>query len=73
MRMFLIALAVGALTTSAHAQVGNMGGGGLGGHHHQQRKNAKAAAPKPKVDEKAYSSALKELPDKPYDPWHGVH
>jgi len=27
---------------------------------------------KQKVDEKAYNSALGNLPDKQYDPWHGV-
>lgn len=26
----------------------------------------------PKGDEKAYNSVLKNLPDKQYDPWHGV-
>jgi hypothetical protein len=29
-------------------------------------------AQKPKADDKAYNAALKSLPDKPYDPWHGV-
>jgi hypothetical protein len=27
---------------------------------------------KPKVNDKAYESALKNLPNKQYDPWHGV-
>ncbi len=74
MRLFLIVLAIGAVTTSAHAQgFGGTGGGGVGGRHHQQQKAAKTATPKPKVDEKAYTAALKQLPDKPYDPWRGVH
>jgi hypothetical protein len=30
------------------------------------------AASKPKVNDKAYESALKNLPDKQYDPWRGV-
>jgi hypothetical protein len=29
-------------------------------------------ANKPKVNDKAYESALKNLPNKQYDPWHGV-
>ena len=78
MRMTVLIAAVAALAlTSAHAQdAGNTGGVGLGGaggrHHGQQQKTAKAA-PKPKADEKAYGAALKAIPDKPYDPWHGVH
>ncbi len=46
-------------------------GNGFGGHHGQ--KNAKKPdPPKPKVDEKAYRAALKQLPDKKYDAWGGV-
>lgn len=64
-------LAVVFMLTGAQAQsMGGMGGGG-GGHRHQQ-KTDQAAAPKPKVDEKAYAAALKTLPDKKYDPWHNV-
>ncbi len=60
---------------SAQAQdagaTNGMGGFG-GGRHHQQGQAKKADAPKPKVDEKAYAAALKQLPDKQYDAWHGV-
>jgi hypothetical protein len=28
--------------------------------------------PKVKANEKAYNSALRNLPDKQYDPWHGI-
>jgi len=45
--------------------------GGFGGGHKQQ-KSDKPAEQKPKVDDKAYKNALKSLPDKPYDPWHGA-
>jgi hypothetical protein len=75
----LIASAVVLVMTSAQAQdvgggIGGMGSDGFGGRHHgQQQKNAKAATTTPKADEKAYNSALKGIPDKPYDPWHGVH
>lgn len=27
---------------------------------------------KPKANDKAYNAALKNLPNKQYDPWHGV-
>jgi opacity protein-like surface antigen len=71
----LIASAAMLVMTSAQAQdAGGMGAGGFGGRHHgQQQKNAKAATPTPKADEKAYNAALKRIPDKPYDPWHGIH
>lgn len=79
MKTIILAATVMALTLAgAQAQdaaggMGAMGGmGGAGGRHHGQQKNAKAAPPKPKVDEKAYHSALKGIPDKPYDAWHGV-
>jgi hypothetical protein len=42
-----------------------------GGRHSQQQKHLKPPPP-PKADEKAYSSAIKGIPDKPYDAWHGV-
>ncbi len=76
MKAIILTAAVLALTmASVQAQdAGGMGGmGGMGGgRHHGQQKNAKAAPPKPKADEKAYNSALKGIPNKPYDAWHGV-
>jgi hypothetical protein len=32
----------------------------------------RAEPQKTKADDKAYNAALKSLPDKPFDPWHGV-
>ncbi len=76
LRILIAALCVALLTASAHAQgVGGVGGtdGGFGGpHHRQQDKTKKAETPKPKIDDKAYNAALKQLPDKQYDAWHGV-
>jgi hypothetical protein len=74
-RILIAALAMALLTASAGAQgVGGTGGmdGGLGGRHQRQAKTKGAETPKPKVDEKAYNAALKQLPDKHYDAWHGV-
>ena len=68
-RFLLAAFAVALFVGSAHAQA--PGGGGFGGGHKQQ-KSYKPAEQKPKVDDKAYKNALKSLPDKPYDPWHGA-
>lgn len=45
---------------------------GFGGKNHDHTQNGKADPPKPKVDDKAYNSALKSLPDKQYDAWHGM-
>ncbi len=68
-RFLLAAFAVALFVGSALAQA--PGGGGFGGGHKQQ-KSDKPAEQKPKVDDKAYKNALKSLPDKPYDPWHGA-
>jgi hypothetical protein len=63
--------AIALFAPSVHAQ--SMGGmGGFGGHGRRQGQTKQAETPKPKVDDKAYNAALKELPDKQYDAWHGV-
>jgi hypothetical protein len=43
-----------------------------GGHKGQQQSTNKADTDKPKTDEKAYAQALSSVPNKAYDPWHGV-
>ncbi|MGD0024183.1 MAG: hypothetical protein ABSC37_06075 [Xanthobacteraceae bacterium] len=75
MRILVAALAIALMMASAHAQgVGGQGmGGGFGGGRKQQHaKTPKTETAKPKVDDKAYNAALKGLPDKQFDPWHGV-
>ncbi len=71
--VFGLALALTALTAEAQAQLGQ-----------QQQINSNARIgqsasktvedknPAPKANDKAYNAALKNLPDKQYDPWHGV-
>jgi hypothetical protein len=68
MAIVLLASAFGLTTISAHAQ----GMGGLGGGHKHQQKTDKNDPQKSKADDKAYNAALKNLPDKPYDPWQGA-
>ena len=67
MRFFVIAAAVLALTAaSAQAQMG-------GGRRQPNEAGAKGDN-KPKVDEKAYKSALERIPEpkEKYDPWGGA-
>jgi hypothetical protein len=60
------------MAESAHAQGMSDGGSGGGGRKQHQQKSDKPDTQKPKVDDKAYNAALKSLPNKPYDPWHGA-
>ena len=70
MRLLITMLALAALTASAQAQ----SGGGLGaGHGKHGRSQAEKGDPqRPKIDDKAYNAALRNIPDKKYDTWHGV-
>jgi hypothetical protein len=66
------ALALTVMTAAAQAQMG--GGSPSGGRQaYGDHKNGPKDPPKAKADDKAYTSALKGLPNKPYDPWHGIH
>jgi hypothetical protein len=70
-----LALALLVPSAQVQAQAQTMGGsaGGFGGGHSQhQQKADKSETRKPKAGEKAYAAALKTLPDKQFDPWHGV-
>jgi len=60
----IVFVVVGLFTPSAHAQ-------GLKKGSHA----APTAEDRPRVDEKAYNSALERIPTpkKPYDPWGQVH
>jgi hypothetical protein len=62
-------VALGAAPVSAQM----MGGGGTDGvskgHRGSQEGQKTDAKPTPKVDEKAYNSALSGVPDQKFDPW----
>jgi hypothetical protein len=63
----LLAFVISLATVSAHAQ--GMGGGG----HKHQKQTDKTEPQKSKADDKAYSAALKGIPDKAKpDPWQGT-
>ena len=74
MRMLIAGLALALMTAAAQAQMSpqqnQMNGasrlGQSAGREGEDKKD------KPKVNDKAYNAALHNLPDKPYDPWHGV-
>ena len=81
MRFLIAALALALMMASAKAQVGGLGGQGnqmgnasqLGSHASQAgHKGDDKDDQKAKANDKAYNSALRNLPNKQYDPWHGV-
>ena len=77
-KILVASLALAALTAAAQAQQGPGGGMMMPGSS-RIGQSAASASDKAnedlkalKANEKAYSSALKNLPDKQYDPWRGV-
>jgi hypothetical protein len=64
------AFTIASLMSAAYAQ--QAGGGPRGGRKHHEQKTDAAASTALKADEKAYSTTLKSLPNKPYDPWSGT-
>jgi opacity protein-like surface antigen len=74
MRMLIAGLALAMMTAAAQAQMSpqqnQMNGASRLGQGAARQGEDKTD--KPKVNDKAYNAALHNLPDKPYDPWHGV-
>lgn len=72
------ASALALMTASAYAQMASPLGTPVPGSNigsNAATVNAKGSqndSAKPKANEKAYNAALQNLPNKPYDPWHGV-
>ena len=74
MRLLIAGMALVLMTASAFAQAGTLPGSQIGSHAQHANDStdpAKNAAQK-KTDDKAYNAALRNLPNKEYDPWHGV-
>ena len=63
MRTLLVGMAIALVAVPAYGQ-------GMGSKRHHGQ-SAKTTEQKPKVDDKAYSSALSRIPvpEKKYDPW----
>jgi opacity protein-like surface antigen len=70
----LVALACAA--TAANAQMSpqqsQMNNNANIGRHASDANKGGSDEPKTKANDKAYSQALRNLPDKQYDPWRGV-
>ncbi len=81
-RLAIVGTSLALTVASAQAQMGGQNSGlapgtnsamGIGRHAQSAEDKSDALnAQKLKANDKAYNSALKNLPDKQYDPWHGV-
>jgi hypothetical protein len=69
----LVAAALAA-AGPAHAQAQSpmLGGGAIGQRASANAQQHTDEPSKAKANDKAYNAALKNLPDKQYDPWRGV-
>jgi hypothetical protein len=76
MRWLIAALALVLAAATAYAQTSpqqmNMNAAQRLGNSAGKNGGDDAAGSKAKANDKAYNAALKNLPDKQYDPWHGV-
>ena len=75
MRLLIAGLVTALLVASAQAQIApqasQMQGAAAIGRGASQGGQTDTGE-KVKANDKAYNAALKNLPDKQYDPWHGV-
>jgi hypothetical protein len=68
-------IAASAMTADAQVPQQSQINAASGVGQHAAAAGARAGnddASKPKANDKAYNAALKNLPDKQYDPWRGV-
>jgi opacity protein-like surface antigen len=76
MRLLIAALAMALMIVSAQAQSAVQApinsAAQLGSHAGSVAGAKTENTTKVKANEKAYNAALRNLPDKQYDPWHGV-
>jgi len=78
MRLLIGGLALALMTASAQAQMTTQSalpaGAGVGEAADAASRAArnKIDDQKPKANDSAYNAALRNLPNKQYDPWHGV-
>ena len=76
MRLLIAALALQLTVVGAQAQLASQSqmnsASQLGQHAGNTLKTQIDDPNKVRANDKAYNAALKNLPDKQYDPWHGV-
>jgi hypothetical protein len=77
MRLLIAGLVMALMVASAQAQMSpqasQMQGASQIGQRAGEATRADASGEqKVKANDKAYNAVLKNLPDKQYDPWHGV-
>jgi hypothetical protein len=70
-KLIITTVTVALLTDTCYSQATGGGGSGGGKRQHQQKAD-KPNGQAPKADEKAYNAALKSVPNKKFDPWHGA-
>jgi hypothetical protein len=66
------ALALMMATAQAQTQMNQVTAAQRVGDHASKDLHAGEGKEKAKANDKAYNAALRNLPDKQYDPWHGV-
>jgi len=79
MRLLLVGSVLALMMGSAQAQLGSinpaqsqMNNAANVGNHASNSMHQGDEAKAVKANDKAYNAVLKNLPDKQYDPWHGV-
>ncbi len=76
MKFLIAGVIMAVLMASAQAQMApqtsQMQGASAIGQSAGRSNQDPSGEQKVKANEKAYNSVLKNLPDKQYDPWHGV-
>ncbi len=76
MRLLIAGVVMTLLMSSAQAQItpqsAQMQGASAIGQSAGRTNRDPTGEQKVKANDKAYNAVLKNLPDKQYDPWHGV-
>ncbi len=76
MRLLIASLVMALLIANAQAQItgqaSQMQGASAIGQAAGKANEHDNSEQKAKANDKAYNAVLKNLPDKQYDPWHGV-
>jgi hypothetical protein len=73
MRWLIAGLILALVASNAQAQLASpQSSMSAASHVGEHNTHADDKEQKPKANDKAYDAALHNLPDRQYDPWHGV-